>query len=246
MDKSVQKAESCASVHPLSFLMIGQSNMAGRGDVGEVPVIDNKNCFVYRMTRWQKMSEPINIDRTLDAKFQPGISLAASFADSLQRHLNAPIGLIPCALGGSSIAEWRSGEALFDNAVFTAKLAMRSSDIGGILWHQGEDDCHAFDREYYKKAFFSFITDLRNALGVPSLPLIIGELAEGIDEKYGLGDAPEKFNLLLGEISRELPHTALAHSKGIALRHDGIHFSAAGARSMGIRYFEKYLSLTEK
>ena len=46
-----------------SYLLIGQSNMAGRGTIGDVPPIDNKNCLMLRMGRWQKMSEPINPDR---------------------------------------------------------------------------------------------------------------------------------------------------------------------------------------
>ncbi len=243
MNESRTRIENSADVRPLSFLMIGQSNMAGRGDIGDVPSMENPNCFVYRMTRWQRMSEPINIDRTLHAAFQPGISLAASFADSLEKHLELPIGLIPCALGGTSIAEWMPGGELFDNAVFTAKLAMRKSELSGIIWHQGEDDCRVFDGEYYKKAFFSFIYALRNELGKPHLPLVIGELGENISPKYGLGSAPKSFNILLSEIANELPNTALASSKGIPLREDGIHFSARGARIMGERYFEKYLSL---
>ena len=35
-----------------SFLMIGQSNMAGRGEFGEVPAIYNPLCFMLRMGRW--------------------------------------------------------------------------------------------------------------------------------------------------------------------------------------------------
>lgn len=31
-----------------SFLLIGQSNMAGRGDFGEVPEIINNKCFMLR------------------------------------------------------------------------------------------------------------------------------------------------------------------------------------------------------
>ena len=48
-----------------SYLLIGQSNMAGRGDIGSVPPIQNKNCLMLRMGRWQKMSEPINPDRAI-------------------------------------------------------------------------------------------------------------------------------------------------------------------------------------
>ena len=41
-----------------AFLMIGQSNMAGRGDFGEVEEIKNPLCRMLRNGRWIPMSEP--------------------------------------------------------------------------------------------------------------------------------------------------------------------------------------------
>ena len=70
-----------------SFLMIGQSNMAGRGDFGEVEPISNPMCYMLRMDRWQRMSEPINPDRAIfDTEFHSGVNLAASFADRFAKH----------------------------------------------------------------------------------------------------------------------------------------------------------------
>ena len=46
-----------------SFLMMGQSNMAGRGDTTAVPPIRNSKCSMLRNGRWQPMREPINVDR---------------------------------------------------------------------------------------------------------------------------------------------------------------------------------------
>ncbi|MBR3862760.1 MAG: hypothetical protein IKM42_03785 [Clostridia bacterium] len=130
-----------------SFLMVGQSNMAGRGDIGEVEPIQNGLCHVLRMGVWQPMSEPVNVDRGSHAEFLPGVSLAASFADALASYTGEHIGLVPCAYGGSGIAKWQPGGVLFDHAVFMARLAMRSSTLGGIIWHQGENDCSHFDRK---------------------------------------------------------------------------------------------------
>ena len=36
-----------------SFLMIGQSNMAGRGEFADVEPIRNDLCYMLRMGRWQ-------------------------------------------------------------------------------------------------------------------------------------------------------------------------------------------------
>jgi hypothetical protein len=125
-----------------SFLMIGQSNMAGRGEFADVEPINNPNCRMLRMGRWQKMSEPINPDRKIFSKgsFHSGIGLAASFADQLATENECQIGLIPCADGGTRLSQWMPGEILFDHAVMMTKLAMRTSRLAGILWHQGESD----------------------------------------------------------------------------------------------------------
>lgn len=58
-----------------SVLMIGQSNMAGRGFINEVPMICNERIQMLRNGRWQMMTEPINYDRPV-----AGVGLAGSFA----------------------------------------------------------------------------------------------------------------------------------------------------------------------
>ena len=42
-----------------SFLLIGQSNMAGRGDIGDVAPIANPSLRVLRNGRWQRMFVPV-------------------------------------------------------------------------------------------------------------------------------------------------------------------------------------------
>ena len=47
-----------------SFLLIGQSNMAGRGEFADVEPIQNENCYMLRMGRWQKMADKSTSTRT--------------------------------------------------------------------------------------------------------------------------------------------------------------------------------------
>ena len=58
-----------------SFLMLGQSNMAGRGNFGEVEEINNPLCKMLRNGRWQYMSEPVNPDRGFFSCFHSICSL---------------------------------------------------------------------------------------------------------------------------------------------------------------------------
>lgn len=46
-----------------SFLMAGQSNMAGRGFLNDVPLIYNEHIKMLRNGKWQTMVEPVNYDR---------------------------------------------------------------------------------------------------------------------------------------------------------------------------------------
>lgn len=228
-----------------SFLMIGQSNMAGRGEFGDVPSIENDACFMLRMGRWQKMQEPVNPDRGIfGGEFHSGISLAASFADEAARRLNRKIGLIPCADGGTRIDQWTPGEVLYDHAVMTTKLAMRSSDLCGILWHQGESDCESDEGlTHYREKFLTMMTRLRADLGLPDIPVVIGEISESITERWGVGERPARFNRLLHEAAGELLSCGIVSAKGLTLKPDGIHFDAVSLREFGKRYFEVYHEL---
>ena len=131
-----------------SFLMIGQSNMAGRGFIQDVPPIYNEKIKMLRNGRWQMMTEPINYDRPVS-----GISLAGSFADAwCHENPEETIGLIPCAEGGSTLDEWHVDQALFRHAITEAKFAMENSELTGILWHQGESDSmNGKYKVYYQK-----------------------------------------------------------------------------------------------
>ena len=66
-----------------SILIIGQSNMAGRGFPSEVEPIVNKRLFVLRNGRWRSMYVPVNPDRSFS-----GINLAESFACRLKLSAN--------------------------------------------------------------------------------------------------------------------------------------------------------------
>ena len=229
-----------------SFLMVGQSNMAGRGDIGEVEPIENGLCHVMRFGVWQPMSEPVSADRGSHAEFVPGVCLATAFADALASHTGKHIGLIPCAYGGSGIQKWQPGEVLFDHAVMMAKLAERTSTLGGIIWHQGENDCSHFDKEAYRAAFLNTMTALRRELG-EDLPIIIGELSEQMGPRWEkMAKNVPAMNRLLEELAAELPNCRIAKAADLPCRSDGIHFSATSCRTLGLRYFEEYIRLTEQ
>lgn len=199
-----------------SFLLVGQSNMAGRGDLTPENTITAPDCFMLRMGRWQPMSEPINVDRAVAEGAVPrsGANLAASFAAQLQKETGAKIGLIPCADGGTRISQWQPGEVLFDHAVFQAKLAMRTSALTAILWHQGD------------------------------LPIVVGELGYPENGFHGTpAELLKEFNHRLPELAAQLPKCAVVSAADLTARPDGLHFTTESLRTLGLRYLEAYKSL---
>jgi hypothetical protein len=226
----------------ISILMIGQSNMAGRGSLSDCEPIKNPNCFMLRNGRWQPMSEPINPDRAMSGiKYPSGACLAASFADELSRYLGKKVGLIPCADGGTCIEEWQPGGALFDHALMQSKLAQRISSFSGIIWHQGEDD---FDtpKDEYKRKLINVMRTLRSELGCENAPVVLGELSDKITDNFKFVNVSSHLNPVLYEIEKELPLCKVTSVKDLTLK-DGVHFDTPSLRILGKRYFENYKAI---
>ena len=230
-----------------SFLLIGQSNMAGRGDFADVEPIKNKRCLMLRMGRWQIMSEPINPDRKIfGGSTHSGISLGASFANYFAEQSRYKIGLIPCADGGTRLNQWMPGEILYDHAVMMTKLALRTSKLAGILWHQGESDCNEQALvDSYQERFLTMITSLRRDLDAEDVPVIIGELSEKIDpERIGRGVRIAQMNENFHEIAKVLPKCAVVSSADLTLKADNLHFNSESLREFGLRYAAAYEQLS--
>jgi hypothetical protein len=221
-----------------SFLMIGQSNMAGRGFLKDVHPIYDERIKMLRNGRWQNMTEPINYDRPTS-----GASLAASFAAAWRKkNQGETIGLIPCADGGSSLDDWAVGGALFDHAVQQAKLAQRSSQLVGILWHQGENDSFGGRANQYLEKLSVIIDALRRELDVPNTPLIIGGLGDYLPNgRFGSYFAEYTLiNQALQEYANSFPNIYFVTAAGLTANPDQLHFDAASQRKFGIRYFDAF------
>lgn len=227
-----------------SFLMIGQSNMAGRGFLNDVPPIHDEKIKMLRNGRWQIMAEPINFDRPTS-----GISLAASFASSWRLFHNQEddIGLIPCADGGTSLDDWSIDGPLFQNAVFQAKAAQQISTLSGILWHQGENDSYRQNYKSYIEKLSLIIKTLREELNVPDIPLIVGGLGDFLkDGVYGEYFVEyNEVNEALMQFAKDHDHSYFVTAKGLTANSDNIHFDAVSLRKFGLRYFKAFEQKTD-
>lgn len=247
MNTAANLAQDKQAAHSVyaSFLLIGQSNMAGRGHFNEVEPVSDSRCKMLRMGRWQPMSEPVNPDRQIfNPAWHSGISLAPTFAIDAANDYNAGVGLIPCADGGTALREWMPGTTLFDHAVMMSSLAARTSTLRGILWHQGEADCMTCGEEYEHDIVVMF-RELRKALGDGNLPVVIGELSGKIN-CAGLDiERVKAFNRRLPAMAARIGNCAVAKAEDLSVQEDGVHFTAASQRTLGHRYFEAFKFLKE-
>ena len=226
-----------------SFLLIGQSNMAGRGLPTEVEPITNPRLYALRNGRWWPRYVPVNPDRVT-----AGVNLAESFADRYCVEHDADVGLIPCADGGSSLDMWQVGGVLFDHACYMAELASRSSTIAGVLWHQGESDCAPELYPHYEEKLHVILDALRDRLGLHDVPFLLGGLGDWL-EHCPRGDKFKNYvhvNAALQRVAEAREHTAFVPAHGLGCNPDYLHFSADGLRRFGLRYYEEFAKLEDK
>lgn len=221
-----------------SFLMLGQSNMAGRGFMDEVEPIVNEKIKVLRNGRWQDMYIPVNCDRSFS-----GISLAESFADAYAKDHDVEVGLIPCADGGTSLEDWKEGGLLYQHAVYQAKLALQTSKIVGVLWHQGEaeetPDMYLRYQEKYERIMAAFRRDLE----LYDVPFLVGGLGDFLKNHKGtsISNSYIYVNGALKRIGETNEMTGFVSAEGLESNPDNLHFNSKSLRKFGIRYYQEFL-----
>lgn len=219
-----------------SFLLIGQSNMAGRGFLEEAIEVDTTHIKVLRNGRWQKMFRPINPDRRFS-----GVSLGERFAERYAEKYNVDVGLICCADGGTSLEQWQVGGLLLDNAIYQASLASRTSTIAGVLWHQGCSDCSEALSLTYEQRFLPVMKELREKLNLYDVPFLLGGLGDFL-LNYENADLRNYINIndALIRIANTNPLTGFVSANGLTANPDNLHFSSQSLYEFGSRYFDAF------
>jgi hypothetical protein len=243
---SARTPQSAATPHGMEiFLLVGQSNMAGRGRVEpEDRATDPRVHMLDRDERWVPAADPMHFDKPI-AGVGPGHSFGLAVAAA---EPGETIGLVPAAVGGSAITSWvpggvhaETGAHPYDDAIHRARAALRDGELKAILWHQGESDANPQAAPLYAQRLRELIERFRNDLGAPDVPVLIGELGRFAGKPW---DAPHvQIDSALRQVAAEVPNVVYVSSEGLEDRGDTLHFSAAAARAFGRRYAEAYLRL---
>jgi len=213
------------------YLLLGQSNMAGRGVLDQESKVPHARVLTLdQNNQWVPATDPLHF-QPKDA-VGPGFSFGKAMAE---KDPSVTIGLIPCAVGGSPLSRWVKGGPLYLAAVARAQEAMKSGELKGILWHQGESDSKKDEHaSTYADRLTRMIEDLRTELGQPDLPFVGGELGPFLLET----NLPywKKVNESLVTTLKKLPHCGVVSAEGLIDKGDNLHFDTTSERELGRRY----------
>ncbi|WP_166830733.1 sialate O-acetylesterase [Thalassoroseus pseudoceratinae] len=217
------------------YLLIGQSNMAGRAPFSDEQSGAIAGCYLLNGDdQWEPAKNPFNrystIRKSLSMqKMNPGYGFVEMMSKAKK---DATIGLVVNAKGGTKIEQWAKGTQFYKEAVRRAKEAQKTGTLKGILWHQGEGN--GSNPEGYLKKLETLITDLRTDLGNEELPFVAGQVQ----------NLPP-INDQIAELPATVPHTGFASSKGLKTM-DRWHFDTPSMQKLGQRYAQEMLKIEAK
>jgi len=233
------------------FLLVGQSNMAGRGAL-EPPADRTASERVLKWSKegkWLPAVEPYHWDKP-----GAGAGLAKTFAEAVtESDPEITVGLIPAAVGGSPLAMWSPGAWFpstrshpYDDAIARARAAMASGTgtLKAILWHQGESDCVRHRSLIYEEKLRELITRFRHDLGDEQLPFFIGQLGRFPEKPWT--DDYRRIDEANQHLAQSMTHVWSISAEGLPGKGDKLHFNTEALRLFGRRYAEAYLRFTRQ
>jgi hypothetical protein len=233
------RAEPDPSFH--LYLLVGQSNMAGRGVVDEESKkVDARILMLTKGLEWQPATDPLHFDKPV-AGVGPGLAFAKIVAEKTP---SVRIGLIPCAVGGTSIDVWVP-EALdkftkthpYSDMLERLKAAQKAGVLKGVLWHQGEADRKGVDT--YGQRLKDLIARIRTDAGV-EVPFVSSEISSFQPNTL---DSTQQFNACVHSLEGMVKLYGCVSAAGLNHKGDSVHYDADSARILGARFAEKMLQL---
>ncbi|KAK9112662.1 hypothetical protein Scep_020181 [Stephania cephalantha] len=162
-----------------------------------------------------------------------------AFARAVRAHdpeCTGPLGLVPCAVGGTAIREWARGSHLYENMVRRARESVRRGGrIQGLIWYQGESDSYTReDAEGYKGKMEELVKNVRADLGLPLLPIVQVAIVSG-------GDAAYVETVREAQLGMRVENAVCVDAKGLDLKKDNLHLTTEAQVKLGAMLAEAYL-----
>ena len=238
------------------YLLAGQSNMDGRGLVtnlsaDEKSPVENTIIFYRNDKRssdgWKTLTPGFSIPPKYKGGFpSPTFGPEIGFSHSmLKKNPGRKLALIKGSKGGTSLrADWKPGSKgmpesqgpQYRDFVETIRMATKqlrdrgdTYTIRGLLWHQGESDSKS-RTEVYGRRLKELIRRIREDVGVPALPIVVGEVFDN--------GKRDRVRTAIREVAQASATVGLVSSTGTATSDPGTHFDAKSQLLLGERYAE--------
>jgi sialate O-acetylesterase len=219
------------------YLLAGQSNMVGRAPLDEITPPDPRVHVLTPADAWEVAREPLHEGIPRDGR-RIGAGLGLAFAKEMVRRTGVPVGLIPCAVGGTSLEQWNPAHArkhfrrsLYGNFIARARLA--GNRFGAILWYQGEADAAQMSTATtYGEGFAKLVEAMRGDIGQPDLPIYFAQLGRYVaHESPGWNVVQEAQR----KAEAEIPHSGMVATIDLKLT-DPIHLDGPSLQRLGRRF----------
>jgi hypothetical protein len=260
MDADADTGEDSASPPPPPtvqvYLLAGQSNMDGAGEVISLPAdlrVAQEDVWIYwsGIPTWRGLVPSSNWTTGWGTYFGPEVTFGRTLADASD---GTQIALIKHAVGGTALSDfWYPGESAEDPSrgagytQFTDTVTAALSDlealeltpeIAGMIWMQGESD--AFDvasAEAYQSRMTAFIRRVREDVATPSLPFSMGLI--DCESMCPYRDTIRAAQTAVA--SADLWVSTIETDDVGSYVHDPIHYHGIGQRVMGQRFAQALL-----
>ncbi|MBZ2183312.1 MAG: sialate O-acetylesterase [Bryobacter sp.] len=240
------------------WLLAGQSNMEGVGDLIDVEKPSDRVNSFNQADEWVNAAEPLHelpsaVDRVhwrknaagelvrfagedlakFRANRKKGAGLGLPFAIEYEKRTGIPVGLFPCAHGGTSMDQWspdlkdKGGDSLYGATIRRAALV---GPIKGILWYQGESDANPKAAALFPEKFEKLVAAFRKDLNQADLPFHYVQIGRHVNNVNA-----QPWNLV--QEAQRLAEARIANSVAYSAidsdLDDGIHVSTADLKRIG-------------
>lgn len=220
------------------LILAGQSNVRGRGELAAIPPEVKKafsQVWVYNDT-WHRgrvaidnpdgEKRPILVDKARIALAGPGISLG------IEQLKKGPTGIVTCAKGSTSSAQWLPLGELFEACLSRVRSALAHGRLVGLVYYQGESNRKTNELTRSWSAHTQeILKSFRERLGLPDLKIVLVGLGEHGEIPL---DQAENWKLIQhAQRTLRFPRLAYVSAEGLPLNKDGIHLTTGAQLKLG-------------
>jgi hypothetical protein len=232
---------------PEIYVLMGQSNMSGRGVVAEAPADlrtpDPRIRLYGNDGVWKPAVEPVDaFEGQIDAvstDLIAAVGPALAFAKGLIEKEPRQVILVPCAKGGSAIGQWaRSTDraTLYGSCLARVREAAPEGRLAGLLWYQGETDAESAARaEAWSSRFVKVVESFRADIGAPALSVLVVGLGDPPVAGQYAGRFPAWSVVQRAQANLPLSNHIHVSAAGLPMNPDQLHLSTAGQIALGRR-----------